>query len=137
MISKKFPDRRHDCQPVSERGKCLSPISTISPLPGFIPAGVISLGCIAQMYRTSPFFPKMWAQLGLNQRPPDYESGATNQLSYGPGSLSCNRSKIRLRIAKIANNLFSEKFYQTLISTSTPLGNSSFIKASTVLGIEL
>ena len=26
----------------------------------------------------------MWAQLGLNQRPPDYESGATNQLSYGP-----------------------------------------------------
>ena len=27
---------------------------------------------------------KMWAQLGLNQRPPDYESGATNQLSYGP-----------------------------------------------------
>jgi glucose-1-phosphatase len=27
----------------------------------------------------------LWAQLGLNQRPPDYESGATNQLSYGPG----------------------------------------------------
>ena len=26
----------------------------------------------------------VWAQLGLNQRPPDYESGATNQLSYGP-----------------------------------------------------
>ena len=26
----------------------------------------------------------LWAQLGLNQRPPDYESGATNQLSYGP-----------------------------------------------------
>ena len=26
----------------------------------------------------------MWAQLGLNQRPPDYESGATNQLSYRP-----------------------------------------------------
>lgn len=28
--------------------------------------------------------PVSWAQLGLNQRPPDYESGATNQLSYGP-----------------------------------------------------
>ena len=28
-----------------------------------------------------------WAQLGLNQRPPDYESGATNQLSYGPWKL--------------------------------------------------
>lgn len=26
----------------------------------------------------------MWAQLDLNQRPPDYESGATNRLSYGP-----------------------------------------------------
>ncbi len=26
----------------------------------------------------------MWAQLGSNQRPPDYESGAANQLSYGP-----------------------------------------------------
>ena len=24
----------------------------------------------------------MWTQLDLNQRPPDYESGATNQLSY-------------------------------------------------------
>ncbi len=30
----------------------------------------------------------MWAQLGLNQRPPDYESGATNQLSYGPGKIN-------------------------------------------------
>jgi hypothetical protein len=27
---------------------------------------------------------KMWAHLGLNQGPPDYESGATNQLSYRP-----------------------------------------------------
>jgi hypothetical protein len=26
----------------------------------------------------------LWAQLGSNQRPPDYESGAANQLSYGP-----------------------------------------------------
>ena len=26
----------------------------------------------------------MWAQLGSNQRPPDYESGAANHLSYGP-----------------------------------------------------
>ncbi len=25
-----------------------------------------------------------WALQGLNLRPPDYESGATNQLSYGP-----------------------------------------------------
>ncbi len=29
----------------------------------------------------------MWAQLGSNQRPPDYESGAANQLSYGPNNL--------------------------------------------------
>lgn len=34
-----------------------------------------------------------WAQLGLNQRPPDYESGATNQLSYGPET-ECKNSKI-------------------------------------------
>ena len=26
----------------------------------------------------------LWAQLGSNQRPPDYESGAANHLSYGP-----------------------------------------------------
>ena len=25
----------------------------------------------------------VWSHLGLNQGPPDYESGATNQLSYG------------------------------------------------------
>ena len=35
----------------------------------------------------------LWAQLGLNQRPPDYESGATNQLSYGPET-ECKNSKI-------------------------------------------
>ena len=29
----------------------------------------------------------MWAQLGSNQRPPDYESGAANQLSYGPNKI--------------------------------------------------
>ena len=26
--------------------------------------------------------PSLWSHLGLNQGPPDYESGATNQLSY-------------------------------------------------------
>ena len=26
----------------------------------------------------------LWSQQGLNLWPPDYESGATNQLSYGP-----------------------------------------------------
>ena len=29
----------------------------------------------------------LWSHLGLNQGPPDYESGATNQLSYGTRSL--------------------------------------------------
>ena len=37
-------------------------------------------------------FTPVWAQLGLNQRPPDYESGATNQLSYGPET-DCKNSK--------------------------------------------
>ncbi len=34
----------------------------------------------------------------------------------------------------IFNNIIAE--YQTLISTSTPLGSSNFIRASTVLGEE-
>ena len=29
------------------------------------------------------FLSLVWSHLGLNQGPPDYESGATNQLSYG------------------------------------------------------
>ena len=37
-------------------------------------------------------FTPVWAQLGLNQRPPDYESGATNQLSYGPQK-DCKNNK--------------------------------------------
>jgi outer membrane usher protein FimD/PapC len=36
----------------------------------------------------------MWAQLGSNQRPPDYESGAANHLSYGP--CAKNRTAILL-----------------------------------------
>lgn len=34
-------------------------------------------------YKKSPSFLRgfWWALLGSNQRPPDYESGATNQLS--------------------------------------------------------
>ena len=81
----------------------------------------------------------MWAQLDLNQRPPDYESGATNQLSYGPET-DCKNSK---KLGKSTNKLstyrlnFAVQFYHTLISTSTPLGSSSFIKASTVFGVEL
>ncbi len=45
-----------------------------------------------------PFFLK-WAQLDLNQRPPDYESGATNQLSYRPQSKAKNY--LCFRVAKI------------------------------------
>ena len=32
----------------------------------------------------------LWSHLGLNQGPPDYESGATNQLSYGTSRASAN-----------------------------------------------
>ena len=35
-----------------------------------------------EMFRNGLVF-NLWTQLGLNQRPPDYESGAANQLSYG------------------------------------------------------
>ena len=37
-----------------------------------------------------------WAQLGLNQWPPDYESGATNQLSYGPPFLNFESANVLL-----------------------------------------
>ena len=42
----------------------------------------------------------MWAQLGSNQRPPDYESGATNQLSYGPlrKKTDCNISYLKVNL---------------------------------------
>ena len=36
--------------------------------------------CLNQKGLSRPF---PWSHLGLNQGPPDYESGATNQLSYG------------------------------------------------------
>ena len=36
-------------------------------------------------FNKTTFF--VWTQLGLNQRPPDYESGATNQLSYRSNNL--------------------------------------------------
>ena len=32
----------------------------------------------------------LWSHLGLNQGPPDYESGATNQLSYRTSSIERN-----------------------------------------------
>lgn len=49
----------------------------------------------------------LWAQLGLNQRPPDYESGATNQLSYGPEK-DCKNSKIPQNLS-IYCSLYLEK----------------------------
>ena len=38
----------------------------------------------------------LWSHLGLNQGPPDYESGATNQLSYGT-SRACAFRYAKLR----------------------------------------
>ena len=35
-----------------------------------------------------------WSHLGLNQGPPDYESGATNQLSYGTVPLCITKTVI-------------------------------------------
>ena len=43
--------------------------------------------------------PFPWSHLGLNQGPPDYESGATNQLSYGTVySFLSGNSSVGLRI---------------------------------------
>ena len=44
----------------------------------------------------------LWAQLGSNQRPPDYESGAANHLSYGPKIISdCNISDINIILQEL------------------------------------
>ena len=37
----------------------------------------------------------LWSHLGLNQGPPDYESGATNQLSYRTSSEFACRNDCR------------------------------------------
>ena len=43
-------------------------------------APAFSCKCLNHKGLSRPF---PWSHLGLNQGPPDYESGATNQLSYG------------------------------------------------------
>ena len=89
----------------------------------------------------------VWAQLGSNQRPPDYESGAANHLSYGPekvfqsaGSFALcgqrpSRSASR-RIRDAANHLsygpeitgckynIKLNYLQTLYNALTPTGYS-------------
>lgn len=54
-------------------------------------------------------------------------------LLVAPDMLDFGKKK-RNKIRRPSANLF---IYQTLISTSTPLGNSNFIKASMVLDEEL
>jgi hypothetical protein len=46
-------------------------------------AKINNLLSINRKHKKSPSFLRgfVWALLGSNQRPPDYESGATNQLS--------------------------------------------------------
>ena len=45
---------------------------------------IIKKGCLNIIQTTF----SGWAHLGLNQGPPDYESGATNQLSYRPRNIT-------------------------------------------------
>ena len=42
-----------------------------------------------------------WSHLGLNQGPPDYESGATNQLSYRTPSILEANDYSRISSAKV------------------------------------
>ena len=55
----------------------------------------------------------MWAHLGLNQGPPDYESGAANQLSYGPEQKHVFVSTVQIykeiEIIKICNRRYLQK----------------------------
>ena len=45
------------------------------------------LDIVSVYEKTRRFFATglLWSQQGMILRPPDYESGATNQLSYGTG----------------------------------------------------
>ena len=50
----------------------------------------------------------LWSCLGLNQGPPDYESGATNQLSYRTATLSLGAKMIFNHFAGAKVLLFFE-----------------------------
>ena len=50
----------------------------------------------------------LWSCLGLNQGPPDYESGATNQLSYRTATLSLRAKMIFNHFAGAKVLLFFE-----------------------------
>ena len=50
----------------------------------------------------------LWSHLGLNQGPPDYESGATNQLSYRTATLSLRAKMIFNHFAGAKVLLFFE-----------------------------
>ena len=54
-------------------------------------APAISCKCLNHKGLFRPF---QWSHLGLNQGPPDYESGATNQLSYGTVPLCITKTVI-------------------------------------------
>ena len=55
----------------------------------------------------------MWSHLGLNQGPPDYESGATNQLSYGSvlfrSLFRCREAVVRTGAQKYINSVEMQK----------------------------
>ena len=53
----------------------------------------------------------MWAQLGSNQRPPDYESGAANHLSYGPEKSDCNINQFDIILQEPGKKIERHLFY--------------------------
>ena len=69
----------------------------------------------------------LWSHLGLNQGPPDYESGATNQLSYGT-SLALTLARLR------APRLYSATRYATLFGPQNYVLRPDFL-TSRVIGI--
>ena len=42
----------------------------------------------------------LWSHLGLNQGPPDYESGATNQLSYRTPAIELSFTNYQTRLQR-------------------------------------
>lgn len=49
-----------------------------------------------------------WSHLGLNQGPPDYESGATNQLSYRTKLASLGNGSAKICIIVDFYNIFKK-----------------------------
>ncbi len=81
----------------------------------------------------------LWAQQGLNLRPPDYESGATNQLSYRPALVAaklhiCSEISFLAMTNNIQNIIFD--LGGVIINLDIPRTTQAFIDLAHRYGIK-